>query len=86
MTSHPKSTVVLLDTGTAGTGREIGSIEAHHWHPYCKFLCCDLRVEFTKAFKNSAKYIIAFIFAKFEDFAKQIIYLEFPDHLLQNDI
>ena len=35
---------------------------------------------FTKAFTNFAKYIIAFIFAK------QIIYLESPDHPLQNDI
>ena len=41
---------------------------------------------FTKAFKNFAKYIIAFIFAKFKYFAKQIIYLESPDHPLQNDI
>ena len=79
LNSHPKSTVVLLDTGTPGTGREIRSIEAHHWHPHCKFLYCDLRVELTKAFKNFAKYIIAFIFAKFEHFAKQIIYLESPD-------
>ena len=41
---------------------------------------------FTKAFTNFAEYIIAFIFAKFKYFAKQIIYLESPDHLLQNDI
>ena len=41
---------------------------------------------FTKAFKNFAKYIISFIFAKFKYFAKQIIYLESPDHPLQNDI
>ena len=41
---------------------------------------------FTKAFKNFAKYIIALIFAKFKYFAKQIIYLESPDHPLQNDI
>ena len=41
---------------------------------------------FTKAFKIFTKYIIAFIFAKFKYFAKQIIYLESPDHLLQNDI
>ena len=41
---------------------------------------------FTKAFWNFAKYIIAFIFAKFKYFAKQIIYLESPDHVLQNDI
>ena len=41
---------------------------------------------FTKAFTNFPKYIIAFIFAKFKYFAKQIIYLEFPDHVLQNDI
>ena len=41
---------------------------------------------FTKAFTNFAKYIIAFIFAKFRYFAKQIIYLESPDHVLQNDI
>ena len=41
---------------------------------------------FTKAFKNFAKYIIGFIFAKFKYFAKQIIYLESPDHPLQNDI
>ena len=41
---------------------------------------------FTKAFKNFPKYIIAFIFAKFKYFAKQIIYLESPDHPLQNDV
>ena len=35
---------------------------------------------FTKAFKNFAKYITAFIFAK------QIIYLQSPDHPVQNDI
>ena len=40
----------------------------------------------TKAFWNFAKYIITFIFAKFKYFAKQIIYLESPDHVLQNDI
>ena len=40
---------------------------------------------FTKAFKNFAKYI-AFIFSKFKYFAKQIIYLEFADHPLPNDI
>ena len=44
------------------------------------------RCGFTKAFKNFAKYIIAFIFAKFKYFAKQIIYLESPDHPFQNDI
>ena len=77
--------MVLLDTGTPGTGGEIRSMEAHHWHPHCKFLCGDLRVEFTKAFKNFAKYIVAFIFAKFEHLAKQIIYLESQGHPLQND-
>ena len=41
---------------------------------------------FTKAFKNFAKYIIAFIFAKFKYFTKQIIYLESPDHPLQYDV
>ena len=41
---------------------------------------------FTKAFTNFAKYVIAFIFARFKYFAKQIIYLESPDHVLQNDI
>ena len=41
---------------------------------------------FTKAFTNFAKYIIVFIFAKFKYFAKQIIYLESPDHVLQNDV
>ena len=41
---------------------------------------------FTKAFTNFAKYVIAFIFAKFKYFAKQIIYLESPDHVLQNDV
>ena len=46
---------------------------------------CKFR-DFTKAFKNFAKYIIAFIFAKFKYFAKQIIYLESPVHPLQNDI
>ena len=47
-----------------------------------KFKFCG----FTKAFKNFAKYIIAFIFSKFKYFAKQIIYLESPDQPLQNDI
>ena len=32
LTSHPRSTVVLLDTGTLGTSREI------YRHPHCKFL------------------------------------------------
>ena len=41
---------------------------------------------FTKAFMNFAKYIITFIFSKFKYFAKQIIYLESPDHVLQDDI
>ena len=41
---------------------------------------------FTKAFTNFAKYVIAFIFAKFKYFEKQIIYLESPDHVLQNDV
>ena len=41
---------------------------------------------FTKALKNVAKYIIPFIFEKFKYFKKQIIYLESPDHPLQNDI
>ena len=27
LTSHPRSTVVLLDTGTPGTGREIYSVD-----------------------------------------------------------
>ena len=45
-----------------------------------------IRCGFTKAFKNFAKYIIAFIFAKFKYFAKQIIYLESTDHQLQSDI
>ena len=40
---------------------------------------------FTQAFKNFAKYIIAYIFRKFKYFEKQIIYLEPPDHGLQND-
>ena len=47
-----------------------------------KFKFCG----FTKAFKNFAKYIIAFIFSKFKYFAKRNIYLESPDHPLQNDI
>ena len=46
-----------------------------------KFKFCSV----TKAFNNFAKYIIAFIFAKFKYFAKQIIYLVSPDHVLQND-
>ena len=34
-----------------------------------------------------AKFVNAFVkIAKFEFFAKQIIYLESPDHPLQNDI
>ena len=42
---------------------------------------------FTKAFNNFAKYIIAFIFAKFKYFTKQIIcvYLGSPNHPLQSD-
>ena len=40
---------------------------------------------FTKAFTNFAKCIIDFIFAKFKYFAKQVIYLESPDHVLHND-
>ena len=57
-----------------------------------RFQICNLFREkfkfrgFRKAFKNFAKYIIAFIFAKFRFFAKQITYLESPDHPLQNDI
>ena len=35
-----------------------------------------------KAFKNFAKYIIKFIFAKFKYFEKQILYLESADHPL----
>ena len=31
LTSHPRSTVVLLDTGTSGTGREIYSEDADDW-------------------------------------------------------
>ena len=50
---------------------------------FCRIKGCG---GFTKAFTNFAKYIIAFIFAKFKYFAKQIIYLESPDHVLQNDI
>ena len=41
---------------------------------------------FTKTFQNFAKCIIAFLFTKFKYFAKQIIYLESPDHALQNDV
>ena len=51
-----------------------------------RFQIYNLFRGFTKAFKNFAKYIIAFIFAKFKYFAKQIIYLESPDHPLQNGI
>ena len=40
---------------------------------------------FTKAFSNFAKLIIACIFAQFKYFAKQIIYLQSPDHAFQND-
>ena len=41
---------------------------------------------FTKAFKNFVKHIIGFIFAKFKYFAKQIIYMESPDHPRQYDV
>ena len=57
-----------------------------------RFQICNLFREkfkfrgFTKAFTNFAKYIIAFIFAKLKYFAKQIIHLESPDHVLQNDV
>ena len=60
------------------------------WSGDSKYIICFAKKVkfrgFTKAFTNFAKYIIAFIFAKFKYFAKQIIYLESPDHLLQNDI
>ena len=35
---------------------------------------------------NFAKSVFAHIFAKFEYFAKVIIYSKSPDHVLQNDI
>ena len=38
-----------------------------------------------KHFRRS-RNTFCFIFAKFKYFAKQIIYLESPDHVLQNDI
>ena len=41
---------------------------------------------FTQAFLNFTKFIIAYIFEKFKYFAKQIIYLESPDRVLQNDM
>ena len=71
-----------------------------HEHIICHFEEGDLEIPniynlfrekfkfrgFTKAFTNFAKYIIAFIFAKFKYLAKQIIYLESPGHVLQNDM
>ena len=41
---------------------------------------------FTKVFKPVCEMHYCFIFAKFKYFATQIIYLESPDHPLQNDI
>ena len=46
------------------------------------FKCCD----FKKDFLNLAKSIIAHIFAIFKYFAKQTIYSDSPDHVLQNDV
>ena len=57
-----------------------------------RFQICNLFREtfkfrgFTKAFLNFTKFIIVYIFAKFKYFSKQIIYLDSPDHALQNDI
>ena len=41
---------------------------------------------FKKAFVNFAKFIIAHIFAIFKYFAKQTIYSDSPDRVLQHDI
>ena len=41
---------------------------------------------FKKALMNFAKFIMAHIFATFKYFAKQTIYSDFPDHVLQNTI
>ena len=42
--------------------------------------------DFKKAFMNFTKSIIVHIFAIFQYFAKQTIYSDSPDHVLQNDI
>ena len=42
--------------------------------------------DFNRAFLNFVKSIIAHIFAIFNYFAKQAIYSDTPDHVLQNDI
>ena len=42
--------------------------------------------DFKRAFQNFAKSIIAHIFATFKYFAKQTIYSDSPDSVLQNNI
>ena len=42
--------------------------------------------DFMNALRNFAKSVFAHIFAKFEYFAKVIIYSKSPDHVLYNDI
>ena len=42
--------------------------------------------DFMNTLRNFAKSVFAHIFAKFEYFAKVIIYSKSPDHMLLNDI
>ena len=42
--------------------------------------------DFKEGLLNFAKYIVAHIFATFKYFAKQTIYSDSPDHVLQNKI
>ena len=42
--------------------------------------------DFMNTVRNFAKSVFAQIFAKFEYFAKVMIYSKSPDHVLQNDI
>ena len=47
---------------------------------------CFAKYSNLEAFMNFVKSVIAHIFAVFEYFAEQIIYFDFPDHALQNDM
>ena len=42
--------------------------------------------DFINTLRNFAKSVFAHIFAKFEYFAKAIIYSKSPDHVLENNI
>ena len=55
-------------------------------HVFWRLQIYNLFRDFKNALMNLVKSIIAHIFAIFEYFAKQTIYSDSPDHVLQNDI